>query len=660
MYWGMRVRPCLSALLVGGLLVVAAPAGADLFLAPTGVVADTATLAMESADFNGDGRPDIVLLGNASGIGSNGRPPEVMTVLLSLGDGTFGPPTSTNVTSAVAHLSAVDLNGDGRADVVATGAGLATVFWGNGAGGFFATSAVNLSGATNADFSAVADVNGDGRPDLLFSDRDGGRVIVVLAGAPDPKDLHSRPTFSGTALASPTDPLPGMLRIADMNSDGRADLVLLTGDFLHAGVQVLYGDGKGQFRPGPSLALGDSRAAASLAVADLTGDGRPDIVTANSQSNTVTVIRNDSAGLSLTFDSGFVAYPTSVRLADVNGDGLLDVIVGTKEAPSVAVVLGNGDGTLRPPQTYPGAQTQNGSVAVADFDGDGLPDLSTGGSDSLSIALLRHAPALRVDAGPDQAVTTAGAADIRLSATIVYSDPQVSLRWREGRHILGTSASILLPVSIGEHVITVEATASDGAFASDTVKVTVSGSFASQTSVDSLAAKLDGLGAPAQEGTVKALLGDVTNQGILTSALLTFVQGQLDATVGSRASSKDLSAAVLDLKTAGLTQANLDGLSAGIGAAVAGARKDLMRAAIESALAHGDTVAFFMAPAAAGGVLETVRGIVAATIAGRHVPDRTARRAQALLSRGDAELAAGRTDDAYRDFVDAYQTVVRQ
>jgi hypothetical protein len=296
-------------------------------------------------------------------------------------------------------------------------------------------------------------------------------------------------------------------------------------------------------------------------------------------------------------------------------------------------------------------------VAIADFDGDGLPDLATGGSDSLSIALLRHAPALRVDAGPDQAVTAAGAADITLSATVVYSDPQVTLRWKEGRHTLGNSAVFVLPASIGEHVITVEATASDGAFASDTVKVTVSGSFASQTSVDSLAARLDGFGAPAQEGTVKALLGDVTNQGILTSALLTFVQGQLDATVGSRASSKDLAAAVLDLKAAGVSQASIDGLSAGIGAAVAGARKDLMRAAIESALTRGETVVFFMVPAAGGGVLETVRGVVASAIAGRHAPDRATRRAQSLLARGDAELAAGRADDAYRDFADAYQAI---
>ncbi|HEV7498588.1 MAG TPA: hypothetical protein VGQ33_01235, partial [Vicinamibacteria bacterium] len=115
-----------------------------------------------------------------------------------------------------------------------------------------------------------------------------------------------------------------------------------------------------------------------------------------------------------------------------------------------------------------------------------------------------------------------------------------------------------------------------------------------------------------------------------------------------------------DLKGAASSQASLQALSAEVGAALAAARNDLMRAAIEGALARGETVAFFMVPEAGGGVLGTVRGIVAATITAIHAPDHPTRRAQALLLRGDAELAAGRPGDAYRDFVDAYQTVTRQ
>jgi FG-GAP-like repeat len=642
-----------SALLFASVLVGAAPSWADLFLAPSSHPVGGFTRAIESADFDGDGRPDIVVwtLG--------GNPPNTphgsLTVFLSNPDGTFRPPVSSEIPGMTALLAVADLDGDGRADVVVSAFGETITCW-NNARTFSGCSALPGS-AANLEFFAVADLNGDGRPDLVFSERERAVIDVLLGGPPDPND-RSHLLFAPPLLFQ-MDALPHALQVADMDGDGRPDVVVLTGDSAQTAVRVLYGDGTGGLSAGPLLTLGGSRLATSLAIGDLTGDGRPDIVTANSGSNTVTVIRNDRAGLSVAFDSGFVADPPSVRLADVNGDGFLDVVAGAAEASTVAVALGNGDGTLRPPQTYAGADFGNGSVAIADFDGDGLPDLASGGAHSLSIAVLRHSSTLHVDAGPDQAVLSAGAADVTLAATVVYSDPQVTLRWREGRHALGTGPVLVVPVSLGAHVLTVEATASDGALASDTVSVTVSGSFASQKSVDALAAPVKAFGVPLQEATARTLLDDVTNQDLLTSALLTFVQTQLDVTVGSRASSKDLGAAVLDLKAAGLTQADLDGLSAGVGAVVAGARKELMRAAIEGALARGETVALYMVPAARGGVLETVRGVVAAAIAGQHAPDRATRRAQGVLSRGDAELAAGNAGAAYRDFVDAYQTIAR-
>jgi FG-GAP-like repeat len=651
MHWGMRVRPFVSVLLVGSLLVLAAPAGADLFLPPVAVPAGDLVEDILSADFNGDGFADLLVLAETFGQPFD-QPPPRWRVYLNQRDGTFGPPIDTEAQSTL--ISVGDLDGDGRADVILGGAHT-TILWGDGDGRFTLSSPVDTGDPRFLQSAIVADVNGDGRPDLVFPEYEGNHVVVVFAGPPT-SGPASRPVFGNPVLLTIAGECRAV-RVADMDGDGTADIVVLSGATTPAfTVQVFHGIGNGQFVPGPSLALGD-RDARSLEVGDLTGDGRPDIVTANHFTNTLTVIRNGPTGLSLAFDSAFVELPFRTRLADVNGDGLLDVIAATYDSASVAVALGNGDGTLRPPRTY-AAASLNGSLVVADFDHDGTLDVASGGGSS-SVAVLRHAPALHLDAGPDQTVASAGATEVTLSASVVYSDPAVTLRWREGRHMLGTGPVLVLPVSIGQRVMTVEATASDGAFASDTVKVTGSGSFASQTSVDSLAAKLDGLGIPAQESTAKGLLGDVTNQGILTSALLTFVQGQLDATVGSRASSKDLTAAVVALKTAGVTQANLDGLSAGIGAAVAGARKDLLRAAIECALARGETVVFFMVPAAGGGVLETVRGVVASAIAGLHAPDRATRRAQSLLVRGDAELAAGRAGDAYRDFADAYQAVAR-
>jgi hypothetical protein len=86
-------------------------------------------------------------------------------------------------------------------------------------------------------------------------------------------------------------------------------------------------------------------------------------------------------------------------------------------------------------------------------------------------------------------------------------------------------------------------------------------------------------------------------------SLARFVQGKLDATVGSRASSQEVAAAVTELKASGLSQESLDAPGASVRDAVASVRQELVRASIETALARRDRVAFFTLPASAGGLL---------------------------------------------------------
>ncbi|MGA9967707.1 MAG: FG-GAP-like repeat-containing protein, partial [Terriglobales bacterium] len=264
----------------------------------------------------------------------------------------------------------------------------------------FAPAVPYGSGGNGPNAVAVADVNGDGIPDLVVANWCTDSTCVassvgVLLGKGDGTFQPAVPYGSGGLYAD-------SVAVADLRGTGKLDIVvgncgfpkISTCDLASQGnIGVLLNNGDGTFpATATSYSLGPNIGAASVAIADL-GNGTLDLIVAagSATSSTVDVLVGNGDGTfkaAVPYDSGgFTAL--SVAVADVNGDNKPDVVVAnwctdnTCVASSVGVLLGNGDGTFQlPAKTFDSGGFLANSVAIGDVNADGKPDVGVGNGDN--------------------------------------------------------------------------------------------------------------------------------------------------------------------------------------------------------------------------------------------------------------------------------------
>ena len=309
---------------------------------------------LTSVDVNGDGKPDLIVVSNDTDTAA-----AIVSVFLGNGDGTYQPRTDYTTSLDTGYVTVADVNKDGHPDLIVAGFPLSgsasdpavEVFLNNG--GSTGTFGTAINGPALPDFTAqnaaVADFNKDGNPDIATND---GHILLGDG------------TGHFSLMAGSQFVAAGNLVAADFNGDGKMDIATVaaaTGNNNQETVGIFLGNGDGTFTAGNRY--GDLFGVNNIGVSDLDGDGNPDLILGFSDPNGFgpasgsgsyvyfMLGRGDgtfAGAMAYDTPSGFTIGPP-FALADFNGDNIPDIVTTTK-APGLSLytLIGNGAGAFAP------------------------------------------------------------------------------------------------------------------------------------------------------------------------------------------------------------------------------------------------------------------------------------------------------------------------
>ncbi len=341
------------------------------------------------SDFDGDGRPDIVAgnrNSNSLSILQNSSQPGVIA---------FGSRVDIASGPDPAHLAVGDLDGDGKPDVVALdfnsgNAGSISVYGNTSAGGIISFSArTDYATGNGSTGIAIADMNGDGKPDIIVANGNSDNFSIF----PNTTTAAGSITF-GTRIDYYMPYHVEAVVAADLDNDGKPDLII--SNFDNSSFSVFRNTSTGgvlSFGLRADYPAGTNPT--ELSVGDLDGDGKLDVVVSNYTTGSLTMYENISTTGSIVLanrqDVGMAT--TNISFADLNGDGKVDLAVGTGLTGKMAVLENNSTGpglfSFAPAVNFT-TGTYDTYVAAGDLDGDGKPDLAVANTVDNNVTILRN------------------------------------------------------------------------------------------------------------------------------------------------------------------------------------------------------------------------------------------------------------------------------
>ncbi|MBS1790760.1 MAG: VCBS repeat-containing protein [Acidobacteria bacterium] len=319
-----------------------------------------------TGDFNGDGFLDLAIAN--SGYTNSGG---LISLYAGNGRGEFANVSNLHLTSWGGRLASGDFNNDGKLDLATAvpfdGSGVAVAL-GKGDGSF-STTLIPIGPIQYRAGIVVTDFNADGKADIALS---GENKVIVMRGDGAGGFMRVGNYETGATM-------PGALSAGDFSGDGKPDLIVFGQDIDQKPILFLN-DGAGQFLAGIPLNISGSGSDFRNAVGDLNGDGKADLAfvrRTDQEQRGVSVAFSTGAGFGEPIQiplSGY-GYPVALRMADLNGDGKPDVIATEDFGNRISIVLNNGGGTFSVRSIYSGGYFPVASAA-GDFDRDGKTDLA--------------------------------------------------------------------------------------------------------------------------------------------------------------------------------------------------------------------------------------------------------------------------------------------
>lgn len=336
---------------------------------------------LDSADFNGDGRDDVITRTSYHAV----------HIFLTKADGSLTTPASAVYRgSYLSGMAAADVDGNGTVDaIVSDSATNSLIFLPGNGDGTLGTPIITSLPLSPSEIVA-SDLTGDGKIDVAFRSYSSA-TLNVYAG-------DGMGNFS-VILSTAAGENVRHIETGDIDDDGHADLALGYGD--DQPYKLFFGRGDGTFdavdlpSPGPD--------ASRVHLADLDGDGDLEILVCYFHPKTLEVlVNNGSRAFAAPVEYSTYAEvlnpyaygdPVDIAVGDVDGDGdgAVDVMVTLANSGAIAIFPGNGNGTLRAPRFAPAGVRGSYDrdfphyMILRDYTGDGRLDIALAGSDSVGI-----------------------------------------------------------------------------------------------------------------------------------------------------------------------------------------------------------------------------------------------------------------------------------
>jgi hypothetical protein len=290
-------------------------------------------------------------------------------------------------------ISICDLNDDGKPDIItanASGNSISVLKNISTPGNLSYQQKVDLLAGPNTRRTVTGDLDGDGKPDVVAMNANSGNASTISV-------FLNTSTGSTISFGAKTDYSTGNgtqgVAIADMNGDGKPDIITTSGNSGFFSI-FLNTSTPGNFKLAPKVDFTNLNHADEIVVADIDGDKMPDIIVSEFSNNSISVYRNTSNGGNLQLGSRIPfsvgTYPSNIEVADMNGDGKLDVILRCYTATTVVLKNTSSPGYINLQQAYDFATTNFSNGSVSDLNGDGKPDICFGRTSSGNISLVEN------------------------------------------------------------------------------------------------------------------------------------------------------------------------------------------------------------------------------------------------------------------------------